>query len=134
MPDLPARPLPELVRAAAQANAYVDDARYSMAGQGLGALLVELHVRAATGGSEERQAALVALAEACMVAYCLAYRIGHADLAVIAASTPRGWSVQLPGCRDATMTRACGSTPMSATCIACRPEDDPGAAAVSRRR
>ncbi len=85
VPDVPARPLPELVRAAAQANAYADDARYAMAGQGLDAVLAELHVLAATGGSEERQAALVALAEACMVAYCLAYRIGHADLAVMAA-------------------------------------------------
>jgi transcriptional regulator with XRE-family HTH domain len=85
VPDVPARPLPELVLAAAQANAYADDARYAMAGQGLGAVLAELHVLAATGDSEQRQAALVALAEACMVAYCLAYRIGHADLAVMAA-------------------------------------------------
>ncbi|MGH3775767.1 MAG: helix-turn-helix domain-containing protein [Pseudonocardiaceae bacterium] len=85
VPDISARPLPELVRAAAQANAYADDARYAMAGRGLGAVLTELHVHAVTGGSQERQAALVALAEACMVAYCLAYRIGHADLAVAAA-------------------------------------------------
>jgi transcriptional regulator with XRE-family HTH domain len=85
IPDIPARPLPELVRGAAQANAYADDARYAMAGQNLGALLAELHVHAVTGDSTERQAALVALAEACMVAYCLAYRIGHTDLAVIAA-------------------------------------------------
>ncbi|MDQ3760993.1 MAG: hypothetical protein M3460_04640 [Actinomycetota bacterium] len=83
--DVPARPLPELVRAAAQANAYADDTRYAMAGQNLGAVLTELHVHAVTGDSQQRQQALAALAEACMVAYCLAYRIGHADLAVVAA-------------------------------------------------
>jgi transcriptional regulator with XRE-family HTH domain len=85
VPDQPARPLPELILRAAQSNAYADDARYAMAGQGLGAVLMELHVHAATGDSRERQSALVALAEACMVAYCLAYRIGQEDLAVIAA-------------------------------------------------
>ncbi|MGH3753216.1 MAG: helix-turn-helix domain-containing protein [Pseudonocardiaceae bacterium] len=84
-PDVPARPLPELIHAAAQANAYADDARYAMAGQGLDAVLAELHMHAVTGDSQERQAALVALAEACMVAYCLAYRMGYADLAVMAA-------------------------------------------------
>ncbi|MGH3781238.1 MAG: hypothetical protein ACRDRO_11610, partial [Pseudonocardiaceae bacterium] len=71
--------------AAAQANAFADDARYAMAGRDLGAVLTELHVHAVTGDPQDRQTALVALAEACMVAYCLAYRIGHADLAVAAA-------------------------------------------------
>jgi hypothetical protein len=56
-----------------------------MAGRDLGPVLAELHVHAVTGKSLERQTALVSLAEACMVAYCLAYRIGHADLAVVAA-------------------------------------------------
>ena len=51
----------------------------------MGALLTELHVHAVTGDSRDRQVALVALAEACMVAYCLALRIGHGDLAVVAA-------------------------------------------------
>lgn len=82
VPDMAARPLQELVGATERANAYADDARYALAGRGLGTLLVELHVYAVTGDSRERQAAL---AEACMVAYCLAYRIGHADLAVMAA-------------------------------------------------
>jgi transcriptional regulator with XRE-family HTH domain len=85
IPDIPARPLPDLVVAAAQSNAYADDARYAMAGQGLGAVLTELHVHAVTGDSQERQRALVALAEAGMVAYCLAYRMGYEDLAVMAA-------------------------------------------------
>ncbi|HET9118694.1 MAG TPA: helix-turn-helix transcriptional regulator [Pseudonocardiaceae bacterium] len=85
VPDIPARPLSELVRAAAQANAYADDARYSLAGQDLADVITELQVHATTAGPEDRQKALIALAEACMVAYCLAYRIGHADLAVLAA-------------------------------------------------
>jgi transcriptional regulator with XRE-family HTH domain len=85
IPDVPARPLEELVRAAAQANAYADDARYALSGRDLGAILAELHVWAVTGDTASRQRALAALAEACMVAYCLAYRIGHSDLAVMAA-------------------------------------------------
>ncbi|MGH3912460.1 MAG: helix-turn-helix domain-containing protein [Pseudonocardiaceae bacterium] len=85
VPDVPARGLPALVRAAAQANAYADDARYAMAGQGLGTLLTELHVHAVTGDSGQRQSALVGLVEACMVAYCLAYRIGEGALAMAAA-------------------------------------------------
>ncbi|MGQ0777629.1 MAG: proline-rich domain-containing protein [Pseudonocardiales bacterium] len=56
-----------------------------MAGKDMGPLLTELHVHAVTGSSEERHAALAGLAEACMVAYCLAYRIGDAALAVTAA-------------------------------------------------
>lgn len=83
--DVRARPLPELVAAASRANACADDARYALAGRDLGAVLAELHVHAVTGRSQERQIALAALAEACMVAYCLAYRIGHTDLAVVAA-------------------------------------------------
>ena len=109
VPDVPARPLPELVRAAAMANAYADDARYAMAGQGLGALLAELHVHAATGDSAERMRALVALAEACMVAYCLAYRIGHAELALVAAR--RGFDAA----RRAERTDLAGMLAMSRT-------------------
>lgn len=93
--DVPARPLSDLIRATGAANAYADDARYAMAGQGLGGVLAELHVHAATGDSEQRKAALAALSEACMVAYCLAYRIGHADLAVMAAR--RGFDAALRG-------------------------------------
>ncbi len=85
VPDVPVRPLHELVRAAAQANAYADDARYAMAGHNLEDVLTELHVHAVTGDSQVRQVALSALAEACMVAYCLAYRVGHEDAAVLAA-------------------------------------------------
>jgi len=99
IPDMPVRPLPELISATSQANAYADDARYALAGRDMGALLAELHVHAVTGESADRQAALVALAEACMVAYCLAYRMGHADLAVIAAR--RGFDAALRAERPA---------------------------------
>jgi transcriptional regulator with XRE-family HTH domain len=85
VPDLPARPVPELVQAAAQANMHRDNARYAIAGQGLGALLTELHVWAVTGAGDERQAALVAMAEACQVAYLLARRTGRTELAMTVA-------------------------------------------------
>jgi transcriptional regulator with XRE-family HTH domain len=83
--ELPARPLPELVKAAAAANMHRDNARYAIAGQGLGALLTELHIWAVTGGGDERQAALVALAEACQVAYLLARRTRRTELAMTVA-------------------------------------------------
>ncbi|MGH4020538.1 MAG: helix-turn-helix domain-containing protein, partial [Pseudonocardiaceae bacterium] len=82
VPDLPARPVEQLVAATAQANAYLDEARFSLAGRGLGALLTELHVIVATGSTDARRAALAALAEACMVATSIARHLGHADLAV----------------------------------------------------
>ncbi|MGH3845400.1 MAG: hypothetical protein ACRDS0_28815, partial [Pseudonocardiaceae bacterium] len=56
VPDIPARPLPELVHAALQANAYADDARYAMAGRDLGVVLTELHVHAVTGNTQDRAA------------------------------------------------------------------------------
>ncbi|MGH3935726.1 MAG: helix-turn-helix domain-containing protein [Pseudonocardiaceae bacterium] len=85
VPDVPARPLPELITAAGRAHACVDGARYGAASRGLGALLAELHVHAVTGGPEDRQAALVGLVEMCQVAFNLAKRTGHAELAVAAA-------------------------------------------------
>ncbi|MGH3997131.1 MAG: helix-turn-helix domain-containing protein, partial [Pseudonocardiaceae bacterium] len=85
VPNVPARPLPELITAASRAHAYVDGARYGAASRGLGALLAELHVLAVTGSPEDRQAALVGLVEICQVAFNLAKRTGHAELAVAAA-------------------------------------------------
>jgi len=85
VPDLPVRPLRELTDAVALAHACADDASYGLAGQGLAALLVELHVHAVTSGDQRRQAALTALVEACKVAYILAKRTGRIELAGIAA-------------------------------------------------
>jgi hypothetical protein len=44
VPNPRARPLPALVEAAARANLHCDNARYAIAGHGLGAVLTELHV------------------------------------------------------------------------------------------
>ena len=85
VPDVPARPLPQLITAAGRAHAHVDDARYGAASHGLAALLTELHVHAVTGSPEDREAALVGLVETCQVAFNLAKRTGHVELAVAAA-------------------------------------------------
>jgi transcriptional regulator with XRE-family HTH domain len=85
VPDMPARPVEQLAAAAAQANAHLDAARFSLAGQGLGALLSELHVHAVTGDSDTRRVALAALAEACLVGASVARHLGQADLAVATA-------------------------------------------------
>jgi len=85
VPDIPARPMSELTSSAALAHAYADDASYELAGRGLAALLVELHVHAVTGNAEDRQAALVALVEACKVGYILAKRTGRIELAGVSA-------------------------------------------------
>ena len=82
--DISARPMAQLASAAAFAHACADDASYGPAGQGLAALLVELHVQAVTGDSATRRAALLALVEACKVAYILAKRTGRIELAGVA--------------------------------------------------
>jgi transcriptional regulator with XRE-family HTH domain len=82
VPDLPARPVEQLVAAAAAANAHLDAARFSLAGRELGAVLAELHVAAVTGSTDTRRQALAALIEACLVGASVARHLGHADLAV----------------------------------------------------
>jgi transcriptional regulator with XRE-family HTH domain len=89
VPDVPVRPLRKLTDAVAQAHACADDASYGLAGQGLAALLLELHIHAMAGGDQRRQAALTALVEACKVAYILAKRTGRIELAGIAAQRGR---------------------------------------------
>ncbi|MGB6165122.1 MAG: helix-turn-helix transcriptional regulator [Pseudonocardiaceae bacterium] len=85
VPDISARPMAELTSAAAFALVCADDAGYGLAGQGLAALLVELHVHAVTGERGTRHAALPALVEACKAAYILAQRTGRNELAGIVA-------------------------------------------------
>lgn len=82
VPDMPARPVEQLVAAAARANAHLDAAQFSLAGQGLGDVLSELHVHVVTGNAETCRAALGALAEACLVGTSVARHFGYADLAV----------------------------------------------------
>lgn len=89
LPDIPARPLRELVAVAALAHVSADEARYGPAGRGLADLLVELQLQAAMSGGEQRQAALSALVEACKVAYILAKRIGRIELAAFVAQRGR---------------------------------------------
>ncbi|WP_367136516.1 helix-turn-helix domain-containing protein [Saccharothrix sp. HUAS TT1] len=84
-PDVPARPLRELVAQAARANEHCAHSRYSQAGRGLGALLTDLHVHVVTGNAADRRVALAALVEACVVACGVARSLGNADLAVTAA-------------------------------------------------
>ena len=93
VPDIPARPVDQLAALASQANTYTDETRYALAGRGLGAVLAELHVQAATGDGQTRQAALGALVEACLAAAGTARHLGHLDLAVHAAR--RGYDAAL---------------------------------------
>jgi len=85
-PDVPARPVAELVWWVQEADQSRDQNRYAVAGRGLGALLSELHVIAATGTVDDRRAALAALVQACHVAAAVAEAMGHQDLALACAA------------------------------------------------
>jgi transcriptional regulator with XRE-family HTH domain len=89
VPDIPARPVAELVTLARLANAHCDETRYALAGQDFGAVLSELHVHTATGDSDTRRAALGALVEACIAASGTVRALGHGALA--AAVARRGY-------------------------------------------
>jgi transcriptional regulator with XRE-family HTH domain len=85
VPDVPARPVEQLTALVAAANRHVDETRYQVAGQGLGAVLTELHVQAVSGAPDVRRAALAALAEACIVAAGIARPLGNGELSTLAA-------------------------------------------------
>lgn len=86
VPDVPARPLADLAEPVHEAHRnYLDHARYDLAGTGLGSLLTDLHIHAATGAEPERQRALALLVEACIVAFGVTKNLGHPDLALQAA-------------------------------------------------
>ncbi|MGH4024196.1 MAG: helix-turn-helix domain-containing protein [Pseudonocardiaceae bacterium] len=82
VPDIPVRPLMELIELARQANAACDEARYALAGQDFGAVLTELHIHASSGPDSARRAALATLVEACMAASGIVRALGHGALAV----------------------------------------------------
>lgn len=84
-PDIPTRPLATLVSAVRAANVHADQVQYDLAGRGLGDLVTELQVIAASGKPDEQRVALAALAEASIVSYGLARTTGHIELAVTAA-------------------------------------------------
>ncbi len=85
VPDLPARPVTELAKLAARANVNCDETRYALAGRDLGLMLTELHVHAVVGDTDTRRAALVALVEACRVAFGVTKNLGHPEVAAHAA-------------------------------------------------
>lgn len=85
VPDVAPRPVEQLAALVAAANRHVDETRYQVAGHDLGAILTELHVHAVTGASDVRHAALVALAEACIVAAGIARPLGNGELSTLAA-------------------------------------------------
>jgi transcriptional regulator with XRE-family HTH domain len=95
VPDLTARPLPELATWASHANEHTAHSRYANAAKGLADLLAELHVHAVTGDVDTRRAALVALVEACLVACGTARSLGNLDLAVMAARRAEAAARQL---------------------------------------
>ena len=95
VPDVPVRPVEQLVSWAAQANVHCDEARYALAGKDLGALLTELHVHAARGTVVARRTALAALVEACVVAFGIARQLGHPQLAVQAMDRGHAAAVRL---------------------------------------
>lgn len=89
VPDVAARPVDQLARAAGEALAYADDVRFDLAASGLDALVTELHVQAVAGGEDDRRTALAALVQATIVVRALAGTLGYAELAVTA--TRRGY-------------------------------------------
>lgn len=92
VPDVPARPLGDLVEPVRAAHRdYLDHARYDLAGSGLGSLLTDLHVHLVTGTGPERSRAGELLVQACIVAFGITKHLGHPDLALQAAL--RGYEV-----------------------------------------
>lgn len=85
VPDIPARPVGELVQAARMANSYRDQVQYALAGRELGAVQTELQITVAVGSPDDRRAALRALVELGIVGYEIAKNLGHPTLAVEAA-------------------------------------------------
>lgn len=91
VPDVAPRPLEQLTRWAAEANEHTTQARYSLAGRDIGAVVTELTAHAHTAGGSERAEAVAAAVLACFAAGVVASRTGHADLAVAAAQ--RGYEL-----------------------------------------
>jgi hypothetical protein len=93
VPDMPARPIAQLVNLARQANAHCDETQYALSGRDFGAVLSELHIHVATGDSDTRRAALAALVEACIAASGTVRALGYGALA--SAVARRGYDAAL---------------------------------------
>ncbi len=85
VPDIPARPVAELVRLARHANTQCDETQYALAGRDFAAVITELHIQAATGDSDTRRAALAALVEAGIAASGTVRALGHGSVAEVLA-------------------------------------------------
>lgn len=85
VPDDPARPIEQLAELVTVANRARDDSRTDEAGHGIGRIISELQIIAATQPASREQA-LRLLVEASWVAYAVAKAVGHVDLALVAAS------------------------------------------------
>jgi transcriptional regulator with XRE-family HTH domain len=83
-PDEPVRPVEQLAELVQVAQRAQDESRTDVAGQGIGRIMTELQIIAATDG-QARQQALALLAEASWIAYAVAKAVGHVDLALVAA-------------------------------------------------
>jgi transcriptional regulator with XRE-family HTH domain len=93
VPDMPARPVTELVKLARYANTQCDETRYALAGRDFGDVITELHIQAVTGDSDTRRAALAALVEACIAASGTVRALGYGSLAEAIAQ--RGYDASL---------------------------------------
>jgi transcriptional regulator with XRE-family HTH domain len=144
VPDVAARPVEQLAALVAAANRHVDETRYQLAGQGLGAALTELHVHAVAGTPEVRRAALVALTEACIVAAGIARPLGNGELSTLAAKrateaaalTDRAELVSLAGMTRVGALVRLGArhrarTVLAGELAAAEPHADPSAADTS---
>jgi hypothetical protein len=103
VPDMPARPIAQLVNLARQANAHCDETQYALSGRDFGAVLSELHIHVATGDSDTRRAALAALVEACIAASGTVRALGYGALA--SAVARRGYDAALHLQRAGTLIR-----------------------------
>ena len=107
VPDQPSRPLAELAKLVRAANLARDETKPEVAGQGMGDVLTELHILAATQAGQAQREALATLVEAAYVSSGVALWVGHPTLALAAAQR----------CYEAA-TRLDDTTLMSfATCI-----------------
>jgi hypothetical protein len=144
VPDVAARPVEQLADLVDAANRHVDETRYQLAGQDLGAALTELHVHAVSGTPDARRAALVALTEACIVAAGIARPLGNGELSTLAAKrateaaalTDRSELVSLAGMtRVGTLVRLGARhrarTVLAGELAAAKPHADPSAADTS---
>lgn len=90
VPDLRPRPLDALGSWTRSAVDLRDTASYRFSGEGIDAVLIELQVHLATGGSRDRQRAAELLTQAAYHAFVLATTFGYLHLAQLAAQRAYG--------------------------------------------